>query len=109
MNTINIKDGNIAISVSVFIFKDNDVYLAYCPSLDLVGYNTDVEGAKADFEWVLNDYMKDQCNNGTLHEDLTTHCWKMKDDKGQEPDMGRLLRSNSRLKSFVESYAKRLC
>ena len=38
-NYIALAGKEISISVSVFLFKEENAYIAYCPSLDLSGYD----------------------------------------------------------------------
>ena len=40
MNTIEINNTGIKVDVSVFLFKEDDVFHAYCSELDLVGYDS---------------------------------------------------------------------
>jgi len=65
--------GTLEVSVSVYLFKENDVYVAYCPSLDLSGYDYTEEAARADFEYTLQEYVKFQMQNETLDKDLMRH------------------------------------
>ena len=37
MKSIEINNTGITIDISVFLFKEDDVYHTYCPDLDLVG------------------------------------------------------------------------
>lgn len=69
------KHGGVEIGVSLFTFKEGDVYIAYCPSLDLSGYDRDEEKAKSDFETMLSDYLLWQLKHGTLRADLEAHGW----------------------------------
>ena len=55
MYTIEFNNKGIKVDVSIYIFKKDDVFHAYCPELDLVGYDYTEEGAKKSFEWVLKD------------------------------------------------------
>ena len=50
--------GTLEVSVSVYVFKENDVYVAYCPSLDLSGYDRTEEDARRDFEFHMQEYFK---------------------------------------------------
>lgn len=68
LNSISVKDKEIKISVSVFLFKEGNAYIAYCPSLDLSGDDMTEESAKADFEYMLRDWVREQTANGTLHQ-----------------------------------------
>ena len=76
-NYISISDSGAKLSVSVIVFKENDVYIAYCPSLDLSGYDHTEEAAKRDFEYVLHQWLTEQMESNTLHDDLRQHGWKM--------------------------------
>jgi hypothetical protein len=67
--------GTLEISVSVYVFKENDVFIAYCPSLDISGYNTTEEEARHDFEYALKEYVKFQMEHDTLNKDLERHGW----------------------------------
>jgi len=101
MNTIEINNTGIKIDISVFLFKEDDVFHAYCPELDLVGYDYTEEGAKKSFEWVLKDYLEYTVENGTLEQDLLSHGWrKSKSGKVSEPTPTSLLR-RSQLKKVL--------
>ncbi len=81
MNRISIKNNTIDVAVSVYVYldkdhPDGDIYIAYCPSLNLVGYGHGENAAKKDFEFVLSDYLKEQMDNHTLREDLIAQGWK---------------------------------
>ena len=91
MNTITINADNIKISVSVYLFKDRNTYIAYCPSLDLSGYDTTEERAKADFEYMLKDWLKTQSENNTLMKDLELHGWIMENNIANEPKIVDML------------------
>lgn len=75
-NAITINGKNIKVSVSVYLFKEGDTYIAYCPSLDLSGYDTTEESAKTDFEYMLKDWLKTQSENNLLEKDLKQHGWR---------------------------------
>ena len=84
--------GTLEVSVSIYVFKENDVFIAYCPSLDLSGYDKTEEAAFRDFEYVLGEYAKFQMQHGTLNEDLTRHGWQIMQRKAKGPEIGTLLR-----------------
>ena len=81
MNTIKVSSKGIEVKVSVFVYLDTDypkkgMFIAYCPSLDLIGYGVGEENARKDFEWIMEDYFSDMMSQGTLQEDLMSHGWK---------------------------------
>ena len=90
--------------LSVYVFKDSvaDCYVAYCPSLNLCGYDRTKTAAKADFQYVLNEYFTEQIEQGTLLEDLRMHGWKVEDDRLSAPTFNTMYRAkNSQLRSIV--------
>ena len=81
MYTVEINYKGIKVDVSVILIKEDDVFHAYCPELDLVGYDYTEDGAKKSFEWVcfewvLKDYLDYTVENGTLEQDLLNHGWR---------------------------------
>lgn len=102
MRTIEINNSGIKANLSVFLFKEGDVYYAYCPELDLVGYDHTAKDAKKSFEIVLKDYLDYAVENGTLDQDLLEHGWrKSKSGKVSEPTPSVLLKV-SQLKNVLE-------
>ena len=82
MNSVVLNGNNVKISVSVFLFKEGEVYIAYCPSLDLSGSDVMEDNAKVDFEYMLKDWLKTQSVNKTLVKDLIEHGWKIDEHGG---------------------------
>ena len=106
MSTIKRSGNNVSVEVSVFVYKDTDypngdMYIAYCPELDLVGYDTTNRKARKSFEFVLKDYLDYTIENGTLEEDLIEHGWrKFKNGKIVEPTYNEMLK-RSQLESVL--------
>lgn len=93
-NTITLTGKDISVSVSVYLFKEGDTYIAYCPSLDISGYDTTEDSAKKDFEYMLREWIKEQLSNGTLQRDLQQHGWKIGQKTATEPSVSDMLRRN---------------
>ena len=74
MNSVALNGNNVKISVSVFLFKEGEVYIAYCPSLDLSGYDVTEENAKVDFEYMLKDWLKTIWASYRLKGDMKHPC-----------------------------------
>ena len=100
-NSIVFYDHGVDITVSLFVFKENDTYIAYCPSLDLSGYDYTADGACSDFEYMLTDYLNHQLENGTLRDDLVSHGWILGDMKACEPELSDMLVTNVQLRKLV--------
>lgn len=95
MNAITINGNNIKISVSVYLFKEGDTYIAYCPSLDLSGYDMTEESAKTDFEYMLKDWLKTQTEKNMLKRDLEQHGWRLENNIANEPNLIDMVRKAS--------------
>ena len=100
-NNIVFNNDGVDVTVSLFVFKEGETYIAYCPSLDLSGYDLTEESARADFDYMLSDYLSDQSRNGTLRADLASHGWKVGKVKGNEPDLSDMLGMNEQLRKLV--------
>lgn len=79
---------NINFNLTLYTFKEDDVYICYCPSLNLSGYDKTVELANKDFEYVLAEYLRTCIKNDTLNKDLEAHGWK----NGVAPSIEELLK-----------------
>ena len=106
MSTIKRSGNNISVEVSVFVYKDlnypkGDMYIAYCPELDLAGYDTTNKKARDSFMFVLKDYLNYTTTKGTLESDLLKHGWKkLKSGKITEPTYAEMLK-RSQLESVL--------
>ena len=65
-------------NLGVYIFKEGDVYISYCPALDISGYGKDEEEANNSFGEVMRQHVMYCVENGTLAEDLHNHGWESK-------------------------------
>ncbi len=104
MNQIQINNTGIKVELSVFMFKEDGVHYAYCPELDLIGYDHSKDGARKSFEWVLKDYLEYTIEKGTLEQDLLKHGWrKAKAGNVTIPTPSSLLRRSQMKKIFGKS------
>lgn len=106
MNTIEKSSKGIKVNVSVFIYldtehPDGDIFVAYCPSLNLVGYGHGEENAKKDFEWMMRDYLEEMTEQGTLEKDLRSLGWTVSKETFCEPMVSDMLNCNEQLKEVV--------
>ena len=106
MNAIELSNKGIKVKVSVFVYldtehPDGDMFIAYCPSLNLVGYGNGEENAKKDFEWIMNDYLNDMMAQGTLEKDLLSLGWTATKQSFSEPMVSDMVIHNEQLKGVV--------
>lgn len=106
MSTIERSGSKVTVEVSVFVYQDTqypngDMFIAYCPELDLTGYDTTPQGARDSFQYVLKDYLDYTLKNGTLEADLLKHGWrKYKNGRIVKPSLDTMLRK-SQLKTVL--------
>jgi hypothetical protein len=62
----------------MYIFKEGDSFIVYCPALDLSSYGDTENEAKAAFKKVFEETVKYMLNKNTLKEDLIKHGWEVK-------------------------------
>ena len=80
----------ISLNVGVYIFQEDNVYISYCPALDLSGYGETENAAKTSFGQTLGMYIEYCLHKNTLVKDLQKHGWKIKSMKQKRikaPDM----------------------
>lgn len=103
-NYIRINNGKVTARLDVVFYKEDNITYAYAPSLDLVGYDTNVEGAKRSFETVLNEYLKYGIENNTLPEDLAKHGWlSSKEEEFDSPRFDVILQKSKQLRQVVNN------
>lgn len=113
METLKVNSDKIHGQLSVFVFKDNqhpakDVWIAYCPELDLAGYDHGEKAAKESLKYVLSDYFDYALKHNTLEKDLLSYGWrKYKDGKLIEPSYKDLVK-DGKLDDVIsqETYTK---
>lgn len=65
------------LSVQFYVFKENENYIAYCPSLDLSTSGDTFNNAVSNSYEMLQLYIECCHENGTLSDDLKAHRWKV--------------------------------
>lgn len=70
------KDGTgIRVSLAVFLYEDDGVYYAMCPALDIIGYGNSEDEARASFEVMIAEVIKEVVENGNLFVWLQSLGW----------------------------------
>jgi hypothetical protein len=103
----NIGGNNfISVKLPVYLFQEDNVFIAYCPSLDLSGSGNSMEESKKSFEESLNIYLNYCITKNTLIKDLRNHGWNVrghKQHKIKAPGFDELLSNNEELKDILEN------
>jgi hypothetical protein len=66
------------IVLKVFLVRDGDYFVAYCPALELSSYDTTENGAKKSFDEALRIFVEDTERKGTLEKVLLGLGWTLK-------------------------------
>ena len=64
-------------SLEFFVFQENGLQIAYCPSLDISTSGTTFNEAVGNFYEMFQLYIECCVENNTLHDDLLAHGWKL--------------------------------
>lgn len=102
MNRINVSNDKISSELAIFLFKEDDNFIAYSPALDLSGYGKTEEEARSSFNVVLKEYFDYAINEGTLYEDLQNHGWNLRNHKIETPKISMLVRQNDELSNILD-------
>ncbi|TAD95416.1 MAG: hypothetical protein EAZ97_15530 [Bacteroidetes bacterium] len=96
----------IKVLLSLLVFKENDLYFVYSPTLDITGYDYSKKGAKESFKEVLSFFLEHNLEQGTLHKELERLGWNLKQAENPiPPNLKQIVRHN---KNFNELYEKQM-
>ena len=96
----------VSLLLSVYHFKEDESYIAYCPSLDLSSYGTTEEHAKKSFEEILSITIKYMVNKNTLIDDFKKHGWSiksLKQKKIKSPSVEYMIQKNKVLRDILDN------
>lgn len=95
----------IILSVPVFIVKEENSFVAYCPALELSSYGDSSEDAKDGFEDAVKIFIDEALKRGTLEKMLLNFGWTLrkKPQPLYEPNVAAM---NDAFKSFANSETK---
>ena len=99
---LDYKDKSVNVSLDMYLFKEGNSHIVYCPALDLSAYGDSEEHAKKSFEEIFEITIKYMLNKNTMKDDLINHGWQvksMKQRKIKAPSFDTMLKNN---KSFRE-------
>lgn len=92
------NNGKLKINLSVISFKEDDVFIIYCPSLDVSGYGYSKKEAEDSFNLIMADFFNEATVNGTLLDELKRLGWKITSKDNSHllipPSLDEMLRDN---------------
>lgn len=83
-----------------YIFQENEVYIAYCPSLDISTSGDTFNDAVSNFYEMFQLHIECCIESGTLYDDLLAHGWKLKKKTIQPPTLLSMLKKPEMKKLF---------
>lgn len=98
--------GNVVnVSLSVIIFKEDNVFIAYCPAVNVYGYGMDEDEAKKSFEVSVSEFFRYTLHKDTLCAELEALGWNVKSNsKFTPPEFSSLLSENSDLRAIFNTH-----
>lgn len=96
------QDRSIKVELQIVLFKEDDIFYAYLPTLDLTGYgNTDVE-AQESLKIVLDEFLRYTLHKNTFFIELQRLGWKLKNKNTTivPPNISELINKNNQLKEI---------
>jgi len=103
---LDYKDKSVNVSLGMYLFKEGESYIVYCPALDLSAYGDSEEHAKKSFEDVFSLTIKYMLNKKTMKEDLINHGWQiksLKQHKIKAPTFETMLKNNESFREILEN------
>jgi len=91
----------ITIPIVVFNEEGEGLWYAYCPALDVMGYDTSEDGATTSLSVVLHETIDYMVAHGTLDEELRRLGWEKTEGRRTSPAMETLLRKNENLRRMM--------
>ena len=91
-NTNNVQQSEYRFSLEFFVFQENGLQIAYCPSLDISTSGTTFNEAVGNFYEMFQLYIECCVENNTLHDDLLAHGWKVQRKQMLPPTFSVLMR-----------------
>lgn len=103
---ISHKNTNIIVNLQMYIFKEDESFIVYCPALDLSAYGDTEDNAKKAFEEILGINIEYMMNKDTFFDDLKNHGWKIKGKKQRKiksPTFDEMLKRNDALRDITHN------
>jgi hypothetical protein len=102
---LNYKGNSVKVRLGMYLFKDGEAHIVYCPALDLSAYGDSEEQAKQSFADILGMTIKYMLNKRTMKDDLTKHGWQiksLKQNKIKAPSFETMLKNNDSFREILE-------
>ncbi|MGI8893518.1 MAG: hypothetical protein ACR2GN_08655 [Bacteroidia bacterium] len=76
-NAVSKKSNSIKVEIEIILFKEDDSWIAYCPSLELTSYGDTQSDARAAFDEEMKIFISETNRKGTLERYLLRNGWTL--------------------------------
>lgn len=103
---MRLSKGELKAHLALYSFLEKDVYIIYCPALDMSGYGDNEEEARKSFEEIFTTSMAYMVNKNSLHNDLKNHGWNVRGKKSHDiksPKFEDMYKTNKDFKDIIDN------
>ncbi len=95
---------SVKINMPVVFFDEDDIFYAYIPSFDLIGYGSSQAEAKESLNVVLDEFLRYTLNKNTFFIELKRLGWKVtgKHKLITAPQLSDLVNTNDQLRDILK-------
>lgn len=86
------QDREYRFKIEFYVFTEEEVYISYCPSLDISTSGKTFNEAMGNFYEMFQLYIESCIENKSLYDDLQAHGWKMQAKTIQPPTFAALMK-----------------
>lgn len=100
----NGNGGKINAGLELYIFTEDNMYILYCPALDLSSYGRTEQEAKDEFLQSFQIYINYCMSKNTLAKDLQKHGWKVRSSRQKRmksPSTKEMIDKNATLRDII--------
>lgn len=90
-DTVHIDKDAFRFNVDIYVFRERENYISYCPSLDICSSGKDFNDAVKNFYEAFELYVDYWTEHGTLESDLKAHGWEVEAHSARPPRPQSLL------------------
>ena len=95
---------DINVNLTVLLFKEDEIYIAYSPALDMSAFGETEEKAKEEFGNSMRSYITYCMNKKTLFKDLEAHGWTVKSrNRIKAPTEEQLIKMNDTYNDIINN------
>lgn len=84
--TLKKSGRSVEILVPLMSYKRGDIFIWYCPALDLMTYSKEESKLENYFDLVVSDFLKTELERKSLHKTLESLGWTKEAEKFKSPE-----------------------